>query len=235
MPSHHGAKKKGLISTRQQVHVSLDWTHAVSNQIKPQTVKMRLRGLSRRPFRPPTSCPLTDLGNEGARCRFLPPAARGVWQDIEAERGMCIGVVGIAVAGAEVAGLAEALAVEREVGGSDDPRSIFNTGASSGRHCQGGARWSLYRASFLYIEKRGLMAGYNPIVSIQNQSKCAAFIPFWSKILGEDNNPSTFVRNHLANIPITPVRPQSSWSTRHNDLQRKCGFWHSSNYKCYHH
>lgn len=43
-----------------------------------------------------------------------------------------MGVVGIAVAGAEEAGVAEALAEERDVGGSDDPRSIFSTGASSG-------------------------------------------------------------------------------------------------------
>lgn len=65
---------------------------------------------------------------------------------MEAERGMCMGAVD--AAGAEAAeGAEEAAGVagpwaeaERAVGGSEEPRSIFTTGESSGRHCQGGGR-----------------------------------------------------------------------------------------------
>lgn len=34
------------------------------------------------------TCPLTDLWYNGVRIFFLPPAARGVWQETEAERGI---------------------------------------------------------------------------------------------------------------------------------------------------
>lgn len=94
-----------------------------------------------------------------------------------------MGVVGIAVAGAGVTGAAVAWEVERAVGGSEDPRSIFKSGASSGRHCQGGAKRSLYRALYFYTgggetQTEWLTIQCSPSkMNNSSRSRSAAFIP----------------------------------------------------------